>query len=78
MKINAGLVLEARKEKSWSQEELAIASGLNLAAKKDWVNCSFCGKWEYELRKLIAGPAGVFVCDECVELCHGIIGYAET
>ena len=30
MKINAGLVLEARKQKCWSQEELAIASGLNL------------------------------------------------
>jgi transcriptional regulator with XRE-family HTH domain len=30
MKINADLVLKARKEKSWSQEELAIASGLNL------------------------------------------------
>ena len=34
--------------------------------------CSFCGKSQHEVRKLIAGPA-VFVCDECVELCNDII-----
>jgi len=44
--------------------------------------CSFCGKSQHEVRKLIAGPS-VFVCDECVELCNDIIreelqGKAET
>ncbi|MEY8239772.1 MAG: ClpX C4-type zinc finger protein, partial [Cycloclasticus sp.] len=34
--------------------------------------CSFCGKNQHEVRKLIAGPS-VFVCDECVELCNDII-----
>jgi ATP-dependent Clp protease ATP-binding subunit ClpX len=34
--------------------------------------CSFCGKSQHEVRKLIAGPS-VFVCDECVELCNEII-----
>lgn len=34
--------------------------------------CSFCGKSQHEVRKLIAGPA-VYVCDECVELCNDII-----
>lgn len=34
--------------------------------------CSFCGKSQHEVRKLIAGPS-VFVCDECVELCNDII-----
>jgi ClpX C4-type zinc finger/Glyoxalase superfamily protein len=34
--------------------------------------CSFCGKSQHEVRKLIAGPT-VFVCDECVELCNDII-----
>ena len=34
--------------------------------------CSFCGKSQHEVRKLIAGPS-VYVCDECVELCNDII-----
>ena len=34
--------------------------------------CSFCGKSQHEVRKLIAGPT-VFICDECVELCMDII-----
>ena len=34
--------------------------------------CSFCGKSQAEVRKLIAGPS-VFICDECVELCNDII-----
>ena len=37
------------------------------------LHCSFCGKSQHEVRKLIAGPT-VFVCDECVELCMDIIG----
>lgn len=38
--------------------------------------CSFCGKSEHEVRKLIAGPT-VFICDECVELCVDIIRTAD-
>ena len=34
--------------------------------------CSFCGKTQHEVRKLIAGPS-VFICDECVDLCNDII-----
>ena len=39
---------------------------------KNTLYCSFCGKSQHEVRKLIAGPS-VFVCDECVELCNEII-----
>ncbi|MFA5989248.1 MAG: ATP-dependent Clp protease ATP-binding subunit ClpX [Sphingomonas sp.] len=39
---------------------------------KSTLYCSFCGKSQHEVRKLIAGPT-VFVCDECVELCNDII-----
>ena len=39
---------------------------------KDKLLCSFCGKSQHEVRKLIAGPT-VFICDECVELCTDII-----
>ena len=34
--------------------------------------CSFCGKSQGEVKKLIAGP-GVYICDECIELCNDII-----
>ena len=34
--------------------------------------CSFCGKGQDQVRKLIAGP-GVFICDQCVELCNQVI-----
>src|SRR6202035_619917 len=40
---------------------------------KNSLYCSFCGKSQNEVRKLIAGPT-VFICDECVELCMDIIG----
>jgi ATP-dependent Clp protease ATP-binding subunit ClpX len=39
--------------------------------------CSFCGKSQHEVRKLIAGPS-VFVCDECVDLCNDIIQEKES
>ena len=39
---------------------------------KDSLFCSFCGKNQKEVKKLIAGPT-VFVCDECIELCMDII-----
>ncbi|NCB93218.1 MAG: ATP-dependent Clp protease ATP-binding subunit ClpX [Clostridia bacterium] len=38
------------------------------------VRCSFCGKTEEQVRKLIAGPEGSYICDECVEICSEIIG----
>ena len=39
---------------------------------KNTLYCSFCGKSQHDVRKLIAGPT-VFICDECVELCMDII-----
>jgi len=41
-------------------------------SEKNTLYCSFCGKSQHEVRKLIAGPT-VFICDECVELCMDII-----
>ena len=35
--------------------------------------CSFCGKSQYEVRKLIAGHGGAFICDECVLVCVGVL-----
>lgn len=44
----------------------------NQENTKDTLHCSFCGKSQHEVRKLIAGP-NVFICDECVDLCIEII-----
>jgi len=53
-----------------------MGAGVTMASKtsdtKNTLYCSFCGKSQHEVRKLIAGPA-VFICDECVELCMDII-----
>ncbi len=37
------------------------------------IRCSFCGKTESQVLKLLKGPNGVFICDACVELCSEII-----
>ncbi len=50
-----------------------MSEGTNGTGDNDkLLYCSFCGKSQHEVRKLIAGPS-VFICDECVELCNDII-----
>ena len=39
----------------------------------DNIRCSFCNKTQDQVKKLIAGPAGVYICDECVEICADIV-----
>ena len=39
----------------------------------DRIRCSFCGKPQEQVRKLIAGPKGIYICDSCVEICTDII-----
>jgi len=49
-----------------------VMTKLSGSDSKSTLYCSFCGKSQHEVRKLIAGPT-VFICDECVELCNDII-----
>jgi ATP-dependent Clp protease ATP-binding subunit ClpX len=51
---------------------MSKVSGGGSSDSKNTLYCSFCGKSQHEVRKLIAGPT-VFICDECVELCMDII-----
>ena len=37
------------------------------------IRCSFCGKEQGQVRKLVKGPSGVFICDECVAACADIL-----
>ncbi|MGB3722468.1 MAG: ATP-dependent Clp protease ATP-binding subunit ClpX [Pacificimonas sp.] len=53
-------------------EGSGAGSGGGSGDSKNTLYCSFCGKSQHEVRKLIAGPT-VFICDECVELCNDII-----
>ena len=39
----------------------------------DTVRCSFCNKTQSQVRKLIAGPNGAYICDECIDVCAEII-----
>ena len=39
----------------------------------DEIRCSFCNKTQDQVHKLIAGPAGIFICDECIETCNDIL-----
>ena len=39
----------------------------------DKIKCSFCGRPQGQVRKMISGPNGVFICDECIEVCNEII-----
>jgi ATP-dependent Clp protease ATP-binding subunit ClpX len=53
-----------------------ILNGGIMAGRKsndDQIRCSFCGKPQSQVRKLIAGPNGTYICDECVEICSEII-----
>ena len=54
-------------------DERALSpAGAREPAPAKTLYCSFCGKSQHEVRKLIAGPS-VFICDECVELCEDIV-----
>ncbi len=45
---------------------------MNFGEDKGQLKCSFCGKMQDQVRKLVAGP-GVYICDECIELCNEIV-----
>src|SRR5215211_3315597 len=45
----------------------------NTRGTRGQYQCSFCGKSQDQVRRLIAGPGAVYICDECVDLCREII-----
>ncbi len=49
----------------------------NNTIDQEELHCSFCGKPQDAVKKLIAGP-GVFICNECVELCNDILSKEQT
>ena len=59
----------------------AVTAGLEESSGEKTLYCSFCGKSQQEVRKLVQGPVAL-ICDECVDLCHDIVletvGTSET
>jgi len=58
-----------------NDEPVPLATSGGSLPKKT-LYCSFCFKSQHEVRKLISGPAAVYICDECVGLCNEIIAQA--
>ncbi len=48
-------------------------AGRNIMGRDERIRCSFCGKSQEQVRRMISGPNGAYICDECVEICAGII-----
>lgn len=44
-----------------------------MAKNADEIRCSFCNKTQDQVKKMIAGPAGVYICDECIDICADIV-----
>ena len=56
-----------------NQESEPVPASAGTHEPKKTLYCSFCFKSQHDVRKLIAGPANIFICDECVGLCDEII-----
>ena len=44
-----------------------------MANKDKNIRCSFCGKLQDKVKRIISGPDGAYICDECIEICQQII-----
>src|SRR5258708_38145715 len=65
-KVAAG---SKRPNRAAQEREYAVA---RIGDGTDLLKCSFCGKSQKQVKKLIAGP-GVYICDECIDRCNEII-----
>ena len=72
MLVIGGSAGMGRTSKGFERRTETGMSKVGTSDSKNTLYCSFCGKSQHEVRKLIAGPT-VFICYECVELCMDII-----
>jgi hypothetical protein len=68
------LIAKAFGCETWNilSAKIDAASAQKQAAQGGLLHCSFCGKNQHDVNKLVAGPA-VFICDECIDLCTDIV-----
>ncbi len=70
-------VLAEEEHLVMTEEQTTGAVTETVTAPKKYA-CSFCGKSQDEVHRLVAGPGGVFICDECVSLCNQIFAEEEA
>src|SRR5713226_3121856 len=63
----------AKAKASADKSDKAKSAQLARGRQAKTLYCSFCFKSQHAVKKLISGPAGIFICDECVDLCNQII-----
>jgi RNA polymerase sigma factor (sigma-70 family) len=68
----------AEEEHLVSTEPTTIEDTAQATQPKKHYACSFCAKDQHEVHRLIAGPGGVYICDECISLCNQIIAEEEA
>ena|SRR5882724_1197859 len=56
-----------------SEPGIPTAAAAGASPPPKTLYCSFCVKSQHEVEKLISGPAGIFICGECVDLCNEVI-----
>ena len=66
----AGAAPKMSKDEMKARRQAERATGMKLPKT---LHCSFCGKSQHQVEKLIAGPRGVFICNACVSLCDDVI-----
>ena len=70
--VGGRLSFEARKQPAGRSETEGVIPLARPTDSNEQLLCSFCGKSQRQVKKLIAGP-GVYICDECIDLCNEII-----
>jgi len=70
--VGRRLSFDARKEPAGRSETEGVIPLARPTESNEQLLCSFCGKSQRQVKKLIAGP-GVYICDECIDLCNEII-----
>jgi hypothetical protein len=68
-----GDMAEAARGKAEAEETGKAAPAVGGAVPTKTLYCSFCFKSQHEVKRLISGPAAIFICAECIDLCNGII-----
>ncbi|MGB9112282.1 MAG: ClpX C4-type zinc finger protein [Acidimicrobiales bacterium] len=65
----SGVRRGGKPEYSKTSEKDAVTKTISDADSRHPVNCSFCGKSQNQVKRIVAGPDDVYICNECVDLC---------
>ncbi len=69
---------EAKRKEGEVDKQRSVGRESSSEKASTYYECSFCGKNQDQVQRLIAGPGGVYICDECIDLCREIIEEEEV